>query len=70
MSVPFIFEQNEITKFYVWEILHGTVSKMEKHVAKLVKELDEAKEMRYIWVVSVLIQTENGSVPRAYGYYY
>lgn len=38
--------KNEITKFYVWEILHGTISKMEKHVAKLIKELDEGKELR------------------------
>jgi nuclear cap-binding protein subunit 1 len=38
--------KNEITKFYVWEILHGTIGKMEKHVAKLVKELDEAKALR------------------------
>lgn len=38
--------KNEITKFYVWEILHGTISKMEKHVAKLSKELDEAKMWR------------------------
>lgn len=28
----------------MWEILHSTIRKMNKHVQKIQKELDEAKE--------------------------
>jgi len=34
----------EFTKVYVWEILHLTIRKMNKHVHKLQKEVDEARE--------------------------
>lgn len=34
----------EFTKMYVWEILHLTIRKMNKHVQKLQKEVDEARE--------------------------
>lgn len=33
-----------LCRFYVWEILHSTIRKMNKHVQKIQKELDEAKE--------------------------
>ncbi|XP_013421265.1 nuclear cap-binding protein subunit 1-like [Lingula anatina] len=32
------------TSFFVWEILHSTIRKMNKHVAKLQKEVEEAKD--------------------------
>lgn len=31
-------------RFYVWEILHSTIRKMNKHVQKIQKELEEAKD--------------------------
>ncbi|XP_030246096.1 nuclear cap-binding protein subunit 1-like [Drosophila navojoa] len=34
----------EFTKMYLWEILHLTIKKMNKHVIKLNTELSEAKE--------------------------
>jgi nuclear cap-binding protein subunit 1 len=34
----------EFTKMYLWEILHLTIKKMNKHVMKLSAELSEAKE--------------------------
>uniref|UniRef100_A0A672QPT2 Nuclear cap-binding protein subunit 1 n=1 Tax=Sinocyclocheilus grahami TaxID=75366 RepID=A0A672QPT2_SINGR len=34
---------HDFTRFYVWEILHSTIRKMNKHVQKIQKELDEAK---------------------------
>ncbi|CAC5396916.1 NCBP1 [Mytilus coruscus] len=36
--------QPEFTKFYVWEIMHSTITKMSKHVDKLQKEVDDAKD--------------------------
>lgn len=35
---------SEFTKMYLWEILHLTIKKMNKHVIKLGSELGEAKE--------------------------
>lgn len=35
---------SEFTKMYLWEILHLTIKKMNKHVVKLGSELTEAKE--------------------------
>ena len=32
--------------FYVWEIMHSTVKKMNKQVQKLQKEVDEARDRR------------------------
>lgn len=34
----------EFTKLYLWEILHLTIKKMNKHVIKLAGELQEARE--------------------------
>lgn len=34
----------EFTKMYLWEILHLTIKKMNKHVIKLGSELGEARE--------------------------
>uniref|UniRef100_T1JFR4 MIF4G-like type 2 domain-containing protein n=1 Tax=Strigamia maritima TaxID=126957 RepID=T1JFR4_STRMM len=34
----------EFTKIYVWEILHLTIRKMNKHVQKLQKEVDDARD--------------------------
>ncbi|KAK2168200.1 hypothetical protein LSH36_19g01045 [Paralvinella palmiformis] len=36
----------EATDFYVWEIMHSTVKKMNKQVQKLQKEVDEARDRR------------------------
>lgn len=33
----------EFTKSYIWEILHLTIRKMNKHVVRLEKELTEAR---------------------------
>ena len=30
--------------FYVWEIMHGTIKKMNKQVMKLQKEVEEMKD--------------------------
>lgn len=30
--------------FYMWEIMHATIKKMNKHVTKLQKEVEEAKD--------------------------
>merc|ERR1712127_552780 len=35
----------EFSKCYIWEIVHITVRKMNKHVAKLSKEAAEARRM-------------------------
>lgn len=35
---------SEFTKMYLWEILHLTIKKMNKHVIKLGAELGEARE--------------------------
>ncbi|GAB1600356.1 nuclear cap-binding protein subunit 1-like [Argonauta hians] len=32
------------TSFFVWEIMHSTIKKMMKHVTKLQKEVDDARE--------------------------
>ena len=32
-----------IVRFYIWEILHSTIRKMNKHVQKIQKELEEVK---------------------------
>ncbi|XP_004711048.1 nuclear cap-binding protein subunit 1 isoform X1 [Echinops telfairi] len=34
----------DFTRLFVWEILHSTIRKMSKHVTKIQKELEEAKE--------------------------
>uniref|UniRef100_A0A287D7F1 Nuclear cap-binding protein subunit 1 n=1 Tax=Ictidomys tridecemlineatus TaxID=43179 RepID=A0A287D7F1_ICTTR len=34
----------DFTRLFVWEILHSTIRKMNKHVVKIQKELEEAKE--------------------------
>uniref|UniRef100_A0A4W3HJM5 Nuclear cap binding protein subunit 1 n=1 Tax=Callorhinchus milii TaxID=7868 RepID=A0A4W3HJM5_CALMI len=34
----------DFTRMYVWEILHSTIRKMNKHVLKVQKELDETKD--------------------------
>ncbi|PNI27167.1 NCBP1 isoform 3 [Pan troglodytes] len=34
----------DFTRLFVWEILHSTIRKMNKHVLKIQKELEEAKE--------------------------
>ncbi|CAL4099178.1 unnamed protein product [Meganyctiphanes norvegica] len=36
--------QHDFTRSYIWEILHGTIRKMNKHVARLQKEVNEARE--------------------------
>lgn len=33
-----------LPSFYVWEIMHATIKKMNKHVAKLQKEVEDAKD--------------------------
>ncbi|KAL7988539.1 hypothetical protein Chor_007458 [Crotalus horridus] len=35
---------HDFTRFYIWEILHSTIRKMNKHVMMIQKELEEAKE--------------------------
>uniref|UniRef100_A0A7N6AIM7 MIF4G domain-containing protein n=1 Tax=Anabas testudineus TaxID=64144 RepID=A0A7N6AIM7_ANATE len=35
---------HEFTRLYIWEILHSTIRKMNKHVQKIQKELEEAKD--------------------------
>lgn len=35
---------DDFTKLYVWEILHATLRKMDKHVTRIGNELTEAKE--------------------------
>lgn len=35
---------HDFTRFYVWEILHSTIRKMNKHVQKIQMELEEAKD--------------------------
>ena len=32
--------------FYVWEIMHSTIKKMNKHVSKLQRDVDDAKDKR------------------------
>uniref|UniRef100_A0A8C0EM92 Nuclear cap binding protein subunit 1 n=1 Tax=Bubo bubo TaxID=30461 RepID=A0A8C0EM92_BUBBB len=34
---------HDFTRFYIWEILHSTIRKMNKHVLKIQKELEETK---------------------------
>ncbi|KAG8455017.1 hypothetical protein GDO86_001291 [Hymenochirus boettgeri] len=34
----------DFTRLYVWEILHSTIRKMNKHVQKIQKELEDAKQ--------------------------
>ncbi|EMP37555.1 Nuclear cap-binding protein subunit 1-A [Chelonia mydas] len=34
---------HDFTRFYIWEILHSTIRKMNKHVVKIQKELEETK---------------------------
>ncbi|KAM6364389.1 LOW QUALITY PROTEIN: nuclear cap-binding protein subunit 1-like [Pluvialis apricaria] len=34
---------HDFTRFYVWEILHSTICKMNKHVLKIHRELEETK---------------------------
>ncbi|CAG7717877.1 unnamed protein product [Allacma fusca] len=36
--------KSEFTKIYLWEILHLTIRKMNKHVTRLATELSEARE--------------------------
>ncbi|KAL6117330.1 ncbp1 [Pungitius sinensis] len=35
---------HEFTRLFVWEILHSTIRKMDKHVQKIQQELEEAKD--------------------------
>uniref|UniRef100_A0AAQ5Z503 MIF4G domain-containing protein n=1 Tax=Amphiprion ocellaris TaxID=80972 RepID=A0AAQ5Z503_AMPOC len=35
---------HEFTRLFIWEILHSTIRKMNKHVQKIQKELEEAKD--------------------------
>lgn len=37
------FELCVFPRFYIWEILHSTIRKMNKHVLKIHKELEETK---------------------------
>lgn len=37
------FELRDFPRFYIWEILHSTIRKMNKHVLKIHKELEETK---------------------------
>ena len=30
--------------FYVWEIMHATIKKMNKHIMRLQKEVDDARD--------------------------
>lgn len=32
------------SRLYIWEILHSTIRKMDKHVQKIQQELEEAKD--------------------------
>lgn len=32
------------SRLFIWEILHSTIRKMNKHVQKIQKELEEAKD--------------------------
>lgn len=47
-------------RHYVWEILHSTIRKMNKHVQKIQKELEEAKDKlekqqhKKVWEIAVL----------------
>ncbi|OCT97738.1 hypothetical protein XELAEV_18009967mg [Xenopus laevis] len=34
----------DFTRFYIWEILHSTIRKMNKHVQKIQKELEDTKQ--------------------------
>ncbi|XP_033928531.1 nuclear cap-binding protein subunit 1 [Melopsittacus undulatus] len=34
---------HDFTRFYIWEILHSTIRKMNKHVLKIHKELEDTK---------------------------
>lgn len=40
-TIKFILHRN-----YIWEILHGTIRKMNKHVSRLQREVNEARERR------------------------
>lgn len=40
----FIVKPPFLLSFYVWEIMHATIKKMNKHVAKLQKEVEDAKD--------------------------
>lgn len=33
-----------LSRLYIWEILHSTIRKMDKHVQKIQQELEEAKD--------------------------
>ncbi|KAL5004537.1 hypothetical protein ScPMuIL_017993 [Solemya velum] len=35
---------SEFPKFYVWEIMHSTINKMNKHVSKLQREVEDSKD--------------------------
>ena len=39
-NLPILYSSN-----YVWEIMHSTISKMSKHVEKLQKEAEEARDL-------------------------
>lgn len=36
--------QQDFCSFYLWEIMHSTIKKMNKHVTKLQKDMEEAKD--------------------------
>lgn len=36
--------RSTLSRLYIWEILHSTIRKMDKHVQKIQQELEEAKD--------------------------
>ncbi|KAL7988540.1 hypothetical protein Chor_007459 [Crotalus horridus] len=61
---------HDFTRFYIWEILHSTIRKMNKHVMMIQKELEEAKEKlakqqkrRFIMILTEhLVRCETGGI--------
>lgn len=37
-------DDKTLSRLYIWEILHSTIRKMDKHVQKIQQELEEAKD--------------------------
>ena len=37
-------DMSYVFSFFVWEIMHSTIKKMNKHVTKLQKEVEEARD--------------------------
>ena len=42
----FVTDDPVCGSFYVWEIMHSTIKKMNKHVSKLQRDVDDAKDKR------------------------